>query len=87
MRQITSKDLENYKDIRGTLVRKRKCLGRYMFIISDKKEKVKVIVGKGLYEDYSVGDRLTVGHIGKMLINIRRGFCYGESIHPVKEDK
>ena len=70
--------MSNYRDIRGTLIKKRKCLfnNNLIFVISDGKETVSVKVGKGLDSMYPVGCELTVGHIGRKLINIRPGIVY-----------
>ena len=72
--------MNKYKDIRGTLIKKRTHLfGSTMtFVISDGKETVSVKVGKGLDPIYPVGCKLTVGHIGHKLINIRPGIVYDD---------
>ena len=70
--------MSQYRDIRGTLIKKRKCLfdSNLIFVISDGKETASVKVGKGLDSMYPVGCELTVGHIGHKLINIRPGIVY-----------
>ena len=70
--------MSKYRDIRGTLIKKRKCLldNNLIFVISDGKETVSVKVGKDLDSMYPVGCKLTVGHIGRNLINIRPGIVY-----------
>lgn len=67
-----------YSDIRGTLIKKRKCLfdNNLIFVITDGKETVSVKAGKDLDSMYPVGCKLTVGHIGHKLINIRPGIVY-----------
>ena len=72
--------MSKYRDIRGTLVKKRKCLfgSTMIFVISDGKETVSVKVGKGLNSIYPVGCKLTVGYIGRKLINIRPGIVYDD---------
>lgn len=69
------KALDKYKEIRGTLTKKTRFLGKYVFTVSDVDDTAKVYVGKGLYNDklYVIGAKLTVGHIGRKLINIRPG--------------
>ena len=72
--------MSKYRDIRGTLVKKRKCLfgSTMIFVISDGKETVPVKVGKGLDSIYPVGCKLTIGYIGRKLINIRPGIVYDD---------
>ena len=72
--------MSKYRDIRGTLVKKRKCLfgSTMIFVISDGKETVSVKVGKGLDSIYPAGCKLTVGYIGRELINIRPGIVYDD---------
>ncbi|MBR3290356.1 MAG: hypothetical protein IKI63_06240 [Clostridia bacterium] len=74
------KALSHYKDIRGTLIKKRHCLfgNTEIFVISNDKETVSVRAGKGLSSMYPVGCKLTVGYIGRKLINIRPGIVYDD---------
>lgn len=67
--------LANYTEHRGVLVKKYRSLFAYIFVIEEKGTKIKVNVGKGLYHSIAVGSRLTVGKIGRKLINIRPGYA------------
>ena len=81
---MKEKSIDRYmkksRDIRGTLIKKRKCLfgNTLTFVISDGKETVSIKVGKGLDSMYPVGCKLTVGRIGRKLINIRPGIVYDD---------
>ncbi len=68
-------DINKYKEIRGTLYKKRHTVFGYRFYIWDNSNTVAVTVGKGIFFDahYNVGKKLTVGYIGRKLINIRPG--------------
>ena len=67
--------IKNYKEHRGILVRKTKNIfGKYIFKINDGTETVLVKVGKEIFELYQLNEQLTIGFIGKKLINIRSGF-------------
>ena len=72
--------MSKYSEIRGVLTKKRKSfLGRFeIFVISDGTHTVSVKAGKGLGEMYEIGCELTVGYIGRRLINIRPGITYGD---------
>ena len=72
--------MSKYEDIRETLTEKRRSFfGKYeIFVISDGKKTVSVKAGKGLGTLYPIGCRLTVGHIGRQMINIRPGIVYGD---------
>ncbi len=66
--------MANYKEIRGTLVKKRSTLcGRHYLYINDGSHTVSVEIGKSAFDRCPVGMQLTVGHIGRRLINIRPG--------------
>lgn len=74
-------NLKNYKEIRGTLVKKKQTVFGYRFYISDDNgATASITVGKGLFLDanYNVGNKLTVGYIGHKLINIRPGIVANE---------
>ena len=67
---------KNYKEHRGSLIKKyRNVFGKYVLVIDEKGEKSKVYVGKCIYEDTKVGSKLNVREINHKLINIRPGIC------------
>lgn len=69
-------NIQNYKEIRGTIVKKSRILLGYRFFIRDDVgNTASVIVGKELFFSpfYPIGAKLTVGYIGHQLINIRPG--------------
>lgn len=72
-------NLEDYKEIRGTLIKKKRTvIGNHYLYINDGNHTVSVIIGKGAFNLYSVGSKLTVGYIGHRLINIRTGIVENE---------
>lgn len=69
------REFKIYKEHSGILVRKTKnVFGKYIFTINDGTKTVSVKVGKELFEIYQLNAQLTIGFIGKKLINIRSGF-------------
>ena len=72
--------LSKYRDIRGTVTKKRRYLfGKSeMILISNGKETATVKIGRALGSMYPVGSELTIGHIGRKLINIRPGIVSDE---------
>ena len=80
MKSIKQMQLEQidkaYNDYQGFLIRKYKSFfGKYVFVIEQDSNTVKFYVGKGIFDSVAVGSKLTVGLLGKKLINIRPGFC------------
>ena len=72
-------NIKEYKEIRGTLIKKKRTItGNHYFLINDGNRTSSVIVGKSMFDLYSVGTQLTVGHIGHKLINIRLGIVENE---------
>ena len=79
-------EMKSYDEISGMVVKKHKnLLGKYFFVISDGIKKVKVEVGKGLYDIYSENDELTIGYMNDKLINIRTGICEIGDIDQIKK--
>ena len=73
--------LKNYCDYRGILIRKyRNFWGKYVFVIDENGTAYKAYVGKGIFEAFEVGSKITVGVLNRKLINIRPGLC---KVHPV----
>ena len=72
--------LSGYSEIRGVLTKKKTSFFKKyeVFVISDGSHTVSVIAGKGLGTMYEIGCNLTVGHIGRRLINIRPGITYSD---------
>ena len=68
--------MQDYKETRGTLVKKyRNLFGQYVFVLSENGKKTKICVGKALFESTKIGTEWTMGHIQKKLINVRPGIC------------
>lgn len=68
--------MQDYKETRGTLVKKyRNLFGQYVFVLSENGRKIKICVGKALFESTEIGTEWTMGHIQKKLINVRPGIC------------
>ena len=68
--------MNNYQEICGTLVRKRRSLcGVYNLYINDGKKTVRITIGKALFEECKIGMKLTVGFIGHKTINFRPDVC------------
>ena len=64
--------MKEYNDFSGTIVKKsHNILFGYRFTLQSGSDTLTVSVGKGLYDIYSEGAQLIIGHIGKKLINIR----------------
>ena len=71
-KELQNKLMPNYQEHTGTIIKKHhNILGQYRFVINAGHEKIRVIVGKGIYDECKIGQWLRVGHCGKKLINIR----------------
>ena len=77
--QIIDKYLSKYSEHHCILFEKKRTLFHYVWMLQDKEDVFLVYVGKTLYLDVNIGHRLTVGRIGKRLINIRHGYCKMDS--------
>ena len=73
--QICEGYLNKYSEHHCTLIEKHRTVFRYVLVLRDSKDTFKVYVGQELYSDIKIGQRLTIGRIGKRLINIRLGYC------------
>ena len=67
--------MNNYSDHYCTLIKKYRTLFYYVWVLEEKGQEFKVYVGKVLYFRIELGTQLTIGKIGRKLINIRSGFC------------
>lgn len=66
--------IKGYREHRGILKRKTKNIfGEYIFKVNDGTKTVSVKVGKGLFDMYKINSHVTIGYIGKKLINIKYG--------------
>lgn len=66
--------MKYYTETRGPLVKKyRNLLGQYILVLSENGKKVKICVGKALFESAEIGTEWTMGHMKKKLINVRPG--------------
>ncbi len=73
--QIYEDYLSKYSDHHCTLIKKYRTVFHYVLVLRDKEDAFKIHVGQALYSDIKIGQRLTIGRIGKRLINIRLGYC------------
>ena len=75
----TRKNIESYlgkySEHHCILIKKKRTLFHYVWVLQDKDDIFKAYVGKALYSDINIAQRLTVGRIGKQLINVRLGYC------------
>ena len=67
--------MNNYSDHHCTLIKKYRTLFHYVWVLEENGQEFKVYVGKALYFRIELGTQLTIGKIGRKLINIRTGFC------------
>ena len=67
--------MNNSSDHHCTLIKKYRNLFHYVWVLEENGQKFKVYVGKALYFRIELGTQLTIGKIGRKLINIRSGFC------------
>ena len=72
--QIIDKYLSKYSEHHCILFKKKRTLFHYVWMLQDNEGVFKVYVGKALYLDIDIGQQLTIGRIGKQLINVRRGY-------------
>ncbi len=64
--------MQKYSEHSGELVKKyRNIIGQYVLVIKDDGKNINVCVGKGLFDHYKIGQKITVGKVGRRLINIR----------------
>lgn len=76
---IINMNVNDYKEIRGTLIKKKRTVfGRYRLYISDGANTVSVLTGKSIFSNIRIGTQLTVGYIGRNLINIRPGIAWND---------
>ena len=70
-------NMNDYKEIRGTLIKKKRTVfGRYTLYI--RANTVSVLTGKIIFSNIRIGAQLTVGYIGRKLINIRPGIAWND---------
>ena len=71
--------LGKYSEHHCILINKKKTLFHYVWVLQDENDIFKVYVGKSLYSDINIGQRITIGRIGKQLINVRLRYCKMDS--------
>ena len=71
--------LSKYSEHHCILINKKKTLFHYVWVLQDNEDVFKVYVGKALCLDINISQRLTIGRIGKRLINVRLGYCKMDS--------
>jgi len=67
--------MNKYSDHHCTLTKKYRTLFHYVWVLEENGQEFKVYVGKALYFHIELGTQLTIGKIGRKLLNIRPGFC------------
>lgn len=66
--------ITGYEEHRGILEKKVKNIwGEYIFKVNDGTKTVSVKVGKALFGMYQLNSQVTIGYMGKKLINIKPG--------------
>ena len=71
--------ITGYKEHRGILEKKNRTIwGNYIFRVNDGAKIISVKVGKALFDMYKLNAQVTIGYIGKKLINIRPGIIPNE---------
>lgn len=75
------KEKNSYNEISGIIAKKSKNIfGKYYIEVSDGIEKVKVELGRALFDIYNENDEITIGYMNGKLINIRNGICEATEI-------
>ena len=67
--------LSNYSNHHCVLIKKYRNIFHYIWVLEENGKTFKIYVGKALYFQAELGTKLTIGKIGRKLINIRTGFC------------
>ena len=67
--------MNKYSDHHCILIKKYRTLFHYVWVLEENGQEFKVYVGRALYFHIEIGTQLTIGKIGRKLINIRSGFC------------
>lgn len=67
--------MNKYSDHHCTLIKRYRTPFHYVWVLEENGQNFKVYVGKALYFRTDLGTRLTIGKIGRKLINVRPGFC------------
>ena len=73
--ETIEKYLSKYSEHRCLLVKKYRTVFHYVWVLEENGNRFKIHVGKQLYLLHPIRSRLTIGRIGKKLINIRPGFA------------
>ncbi len=75
------KSLSGYSEHQCVLIKKYRGFFRYVWLLDDSGKRFRINVGKMLYDRVQAGEKLTIGRIGRKLINIRTGFCEPYASH------
>ena len=67
--------LNKYSNHHCILIKKYRTIFHYIWLLEENGNIFKIHVGKALYFRTELGTQLTIGKIGRKLINIRPGFC------------
>ena len=73
--EIIDEYMRKYSEHHCVLAKKYRTIFNYIWVLEENQNKFKIQVGKSLYLHHPIGSRLTIGRIGKKLINIRLGFA------------
>jgi len=63
--------MRKYSEHHCLLVKRYRTVFHYVWVLEANENKFKIHVGKSLYHRYRIGSQLTIGRIGKKLVNIR----------------
>ena len=64
-----------YSEHHCVLVKKYRTLFHYIWVLEENGKKFKIHIGKAMYISTEIGSQLTIGRIGRKLINLRKGVC------------
>ena len=73
--KLTHDYLNKYSNHHCILIKKYRTVFHYIWLLEENDNIFKIHVGKALYLQIDIGTKLTIGRIGRKLINIRTGFC------------
>lgn len=71
---VANKVMSKYSEHHCVLIKKYRTLFHCVWLLEEDGNKFRINVGEALYSKIEIGARLTIGKIGKRLMNIRPGF-------------
>ena len=73
--EMVDEYMRKYSEHHCLLVKKYRTVFHYVWVLEENENRFKIHVGKSLYLHHQIGSRMTIGRIGKKMINIRPGFA------------